>query len=339
MITIVILESENRTYLVRCLNSIARQTFVDYKIILIGRKYRTDDIKNFDLTIVSNLNEALKQISTEKVMFVNMTSVLTPNCLERIVCDENSSIAQLYIKSGDEFYCSKVNQLRLTGRIFNTDSIIKLYDKKNGTFKIDDFVIASGQIEVNTNAVIYDSFEEDNNLVSYACDNIFPLLVSEEKFFVIKNVIANTKNKDKNAKIIEYINENNDDVELILLVANEYISNAYVNAIQQRDNNSYCFVKTFFESIVFEDVEKVKLANVIGIDEFQFALMQNHDLNSFLSIKKELFKQTEMGNNADFSLSGFDLAEFVVDKFESGCLGCMTIVKSFKAWLVYKVKK
>lgn len=93
MITVIIPYSGDRTYLVRCVNAIKRQTCKDVQLLLIAaqrdeemaRQYGLEVIVNCDGRRYGGINEAIQRAKGEYLFFCSVTSVPAPNTLETLV--------------------------------------------------------------------------------------------------------------------------------------------------------------------------------------------------------------------------------------------------------------
>ncbi len=92
MISVIIPKEEEDFYLIRCLNSIKRQTYKDTEILLIDRNCEQDIIDKYSLKIVetdeiecSGLNKAIAQSEGEYIYFCSSSTVLAPDTFEKFL--------------------------------------------------------------------------------------------------------------------------------------------------------------------------------------------------------------------------------------------------------------
>lgn len=93
MISVVIPYSEDQTYLIRCINSIRRQTYKDVQLILVAaqcdlrvaQEYRLQVIENSGGQPYGGINEAIRKAKGEYLYFCSITSVPAPNTLITLV--------------------------------------------------------------------------------------------------------------------------------------------------------------------------------------------------------------------------------------------------------------
>lgn len=131
MISVIIPKYEDDLYLIRCLNSIKRQTYKDTEILVIDGNCQQDIIDKYGLRIVetetnkcNGLNKAIAQAKGDYIYFCNVSSVPAPNTLSSLLNEDDVTClyANSYVMVGNSFE-EKDRLLSCYGKLFDKSKI------------------------------------------------------------------------------------------------------------------------------------------------------------------------------------------------------------------------
>lgn len=147
MISVIICTAEGGDHLVRCLNSLKRQTFKDYETIILGSDCPDELINRYALKQIpcddysgdfcKALNKAVADAEGEYIFFTDTECVLSPNTFETLQCAGTDSFlyAKQYIAKGKNLQKISNTLLSCRGKLFKKRRISekKLKFKGNGS--------------------------------------------------------------------------------------------------------------------------------------------------------------------------------------------------------------
>ena len=134
LVSVIIPGFEDDTYLVRCINSIKRQTYKNVEIIVLknAELSKSENISGLRTLAIDNywkgLNTAIEQAFGEKILFCHVDSVLDIQLLEKLVCNNTAEafcFAQCQRPQGKNFTDITHNELTLYGKLFDKRLILQ----------------------------------------------------------------------------------------------------------------------------------------------------------------------------------------------------------------------
>lgn len=179
MISLIIPYCEDRTYLLRCLNAIRRQTYKNTEILLVANA-NDEKISNAKeefpaLQIVetsgdgkyAGLNQAIENAHGTYIMFCSMQSVPAPNVLTQLISDIESdsdtfSFGTSYISSGKDFSPYENTELNFYGKLFQREILMKDKIRLAEGFPLAEFLFVCQYlkhfqtIQIDENVYIYE---------------------------------------------------------------------------------------------------------------------------------------------------------------------------------------
>ncbi|MGN1155071.1 MAG: glycosyltransferase family A protein [Agathobacter sp.] len=302
MISIIVLNNQDETYLIRCLNSIMRQTYKDFEIILISGEKHEElkekyPIKTLQVKATSKyegINDALKMVSGEFLYFCSITSVLSPTALKELYIStiENPKSlvwASNYIQNGLKYLPAPNMEMSWNGKLFYSRDFIDVVPFYQGTKSFGEFLVILGYLKkypyfcFAPNVYIY----ENNDYrwdVSYSrfSDDEWELLISalleleDDTQSLILNILTTNieKNDIQSEKLAFMIQQHfPTNYKLNYLVAKPLIKEWWYNVQEKFDDDSLLclcnYIKSFISNKHFVD----QLLNIIGLKETQFSIL------------------------------------------------------------------
>lgn len=182
LVSIIIPESDNNTYLVRCLNSIARQTWPEIEVLLIEQANKkisfqkdcTGLIDSLSLRISDSLKSALENAAGEYVFCCSRTSYMTPNTINELIenlChtenDENTiAAASIYAPDDINYRRYEFGELSSYGKLIKTDLVnrcresVHIKSQSPDSESIFLAAISAKQVMFFREAQVYESDEQ-----------------------------------------------------------------------------------------------------------------------------------------------------------------------------------
>lgn len=328
IISVIILDFADDTYLIRCLNSIKRQTCGEPEFFLMNSEC-SENIKNtYKIKTISgstrqeSLNNALKLSQGKYVFFTSTTAVISPNVFEALMDGEkkirNATSAIFRIPRGNDFVECYSSPLCLYGKLFEKESLEKNnINFEDSLFLEERFVAKYLQLFSNLSSIktaeIYEtntelleqisSFGVDINQFEDLIRILVDTPVGSSKYFWYKfidkfidelyvKINGNLKILIPYiVKIAEYLNEKK---ELNYQLSGKYVKVYYENLLENEDSEAYEILKTYLKEFE-KDSEylNVMLAS-LNISLKQYEIMKDYDFEDYLFYREKMFDKTNV---------------------------------------------
>lgn len=358
MISVIVTVREEQKYLVRCLNSIQRQTYqnVETKIV------------NMEEDSGAEVSEAVHTAHGEYVYFCSSDSVLTDNIMEALISRNGGSDicpwVQVCTLEKMDYAWNRISNISFYGKLFHREKLCNVLEEAAVKGGVDETGIVMAYLEQCkdmveiTDAMVYES--EKRNLTGYAmpeeksCDYWKKMLQKaggckeKVRHYITEGMgeaIAETKNRAE--EIMYYAQELlHEEVWLNYVLSRETVK-GWWKIIRSSENQKVYLDFISYLSSYENEVLSEMLLNECGINVKLYEIMKQNNQKTFLQI---LDKARQEGNLSVLrepiimtiqeqpeDLSGSLLAEFVVAKYREGKLGLKTIITSLTAWIKFKI--
>lgn len=323
LISVIIPNLGEDTYLVRCLNAIKRQTYKDIEIIIICTSEQKQNVetlkKKYSLTVIERaeagyegINEAISKAQGQYIYFCNKTSVMAQNVLEELLKKAEKEPGKLlggesYVPAKNGYRVSSFGKMNIYGKLFAKD----LISKENMIFS-EDSVLAecvfvaqymkkSEDIEIDPEVYVYGADETylvprfDEKVDRQEWENLFSVLSSMEKTnadilsneyveLILKNGLADT---DIMCILEQYDHEN---YPLNYAVAEQVLPSLWTEICQEDDVEKSLILKDYFgryeEETNFFDL----LLSACGLNRKEYGHFKNNNLATALFFIRECKK-------------------------------------------------
>lgn len=295
LISIIILPFENNIYLGRCLQSIVRQDYSDYEIIIVDKHNQLDEnVNQYSIQlkkVYKEVNQAILNASGEYILFVNATDILAPNYIERILVQNPKiwKIARCLKYEGQSFIDKTDKMKSLAGKLFERNVILEnnMYDASKFLPEIIFLLKYSAQFE---------KIEVDDDLWFYN-DGLKEKFLNLTENFNIRDVynlidiINNELYSDEEVKIFyeelikQILESDNNEKEIIAIWTAEKLMGKYSGNLCLNFDISQNYLKPIFNLCLNEK-------NNILWNEFKNYFMSPMD-NNFQKILYKIYDLTD----------------------------------------------
>lgn len=380
MISVIVNVYDNQKRIVRCINSIKRQTYENVEIIVLTKDSLKDELCDVELKEVNadvadkckDISKAVSMASGEYVYFCSSDSMLTYNTLEEMAKQAGDPQALVYTSAytpdGQGYVSDKKINASICGKLFLREKLYEIVHENVKTKPGSELEVVMEYLKTCDKLIC----AEEASVYEAKEDNLFGSIAAKDmsaKYF--KNLLKTIMDNCKDIKIRNYLTAGvgeiiealmsdtsdmmlytsdllHEDIWLNYVIARKTVKSWWTKLNTENDNKSY---KKFVEYLSFFDDSLVAemLLNDCGINKSIFEIMKNNEQDVFASIMYNIEREQKCTLPANaviskvqkeeysYELSGVQLAEFVVDKFQNGNLGLKTILKSLKAWIKYKI--
>lgn len=329
-ISIIIPEYKDSRYLVRCLNSIARQRYQNIEILLVQEDSSHEICKKYNVKPIGEgeqwerLRYAVQKAEGQYVLFQRVTSVIAPNTLEAFVNnlndDENCYYIANYLgeKDGSFFPVSGI-EFGFYGHLFEKKKLLRAMEKENDLDRLlsVSFMVEYRKqfqkVEINEDACIYESDPEnvssdncravDLEQVEALSESISAMAAERiENKRVYDILLGNAKDTLNEIKIIGGIARNfSDDLEWNYSLARKYLVSAYKECFNVHSEELFEAIKQYL--LLWKEQKKFQelLLNEITIGREEKELFFGHSLEEYVFFKNhgihDSAKTEESGKN------------------------------------------
>ncbi len=309
LISVVIPYCKERKYLLRCINSIKRQTYTDIEIILVSDNQR-EEIE-YKVKVISTIKEAIKKAKGEYIFFCSNTSILTNNVLEELYVNivkegVDLSSVNVYVSNGVD-YTEYFTQISVFGKLFRKNWLQDISIEENSEYGLQEliakYLVKCNRIQESNRAIVY---ETDKAILSPEQTQKFEIETWKRVFELIGTDFS--KKDGIGTKIKQTVENSYEEKEVEHKVS--YLKNG--------DTQTFLIIS----EIISKKEEMVKGIEMPKIVEktVESEKEESVDIEAFLEV-----------------MSGELLINYVIGKYRNGSLGLKTIIKSFFAWMKYKL--
>lgn len=323
LVSVVIPAFEDDTYLVRCLNSIRRQTYDNVEILLAGNKCSEKVKKDYGITIISGksyedgLNKAIKSSCGEYILFCSVTSILAYSTIETLVAGmkQDSSCIYAVCRTPDkeEFTVSLPIEISLWGKLFRKEKIMEhaiIFDD-NYAMPQENFVLRYlGLYEKCVEDDSVEIYETDVDTLTCRRDCGVQEAELETIVKLLRNISLNTKaeflfnlisdviiglSPEQSLKYFKIIAEGfSAEKELNYKIAERYSKNYYVSLLKEKNDRAYEIFRVYLQCFELEREYLAVILDVLGISVEQYEIMQQHDLKEYLFYRNKVYDPVTM---------------------------------------------
>ncbi len=313
MISVIVPYAEDQTYLIRCINSVIRQTYSDIEIILITTNVetKTDLLERYPISFVkiengspyAGINEAIQRCSGEYIFFCNMTSVPATNTFLALLTHAVENQGSLWtgrVFSPPEKGCMYAEKMPLSwcGKLFKRDVItenkivvqefseiaeplfISEYLKDFESYETDSEVYIYESSEILSNIKWQDGDDENWNTMLLNISQLKPSIMHEMVHTLLKFI---EKNKIESDVLIWQVKQYlHNCFELNFVTAKPILQQWWLAATENRDEGKLELVKKYLSK--YEGVPDFLnlLLGTIGLSYRQYPYLSYDNLDDIL---------------------------------------------------------
>lgn len=306
MISVIIPEFEDDTYLIRCLNSLKRQTYKSLEIIIASNTCNEKIRKDYGIVTVEQgdywekLNLAIKISKGEYIFFYDVNSVMGTNVLYSLLKNTTQNIlyyAQCVYQKGAQFVPAENNEFSIYGKLFRKDFLRKekIMFQKRSVYPELEFVIE--YFKMYEKAFPYEGkyvYMKNKQLIQSEDISIGEI----EEFLNSIYIFEPEKLENLLFRVLEFCEPNNQmEIMLILAkyqteewnlnyrVAEKYLWNLYRECLNSKDENIFQNIKKYLGIFQDEKYFLRVLLNLIKLDEKQLGVLLQVTLEEYLFLQ------------------------------------------------------
>mgnify|MGYP002511483004 CR=1 FL=1 len=314
LISVIIPDEINCKYLVRCLNSICRQTYKNFEILFIGNELSEELIQRYEIKLIGGkgnqntgerFNTAIWQARGRYLLFCSMTSVLASNVLEELIKHAGNTEAcvraNYMLLDGENYESCEKAEISIYGKLFDKQTIDtnKIYFADGNIYMRERFVLTylhfyqrscvDEKIYIyETNKKIFDENQREGMDEKELCD-IIQLVknsVLEKKYVLLcdllEQIYFESDNEDCLVELVMKTAELlNTEKELHYMLAGKYVKEWYLQALKGK-NEFYEAVKRYLGYFKHNKFFCKVILNVCGIEEELYQMMEENELEEYL---------------------------------------------------------
>lgn len=322
LVSVIIPEVEDDTYLVRCINSIRQQTYENVEIILAGSDYPSKVERNCNIRIVSGvnrentLNKAIDISNGKYILFCSVTSILSYVLIATLIehAEKNAGCAYAFVRlpENENFSICRSTEISLWGKLFCKEKLLEnnIHFSENFSFSTEEFVL-------RYLALFTKSYEADHAEIYETDTRIFDRydkeLISEEEIervlLLFKNCILNSTadficnllkiirpdaSLESSFRYVVFIARNlNKEKELNYRMAEIYGRNYYTILKAKKDEEMFTNFKSYLRLFENEEEYLNVILKALMIGKEQYKLLTQYNLKDYL------FYMDKVPNSAD----------------------------------------
>lgn len=306
MISVIIPEFEDDTYLIRCLNSLKRQTYKSLEIIIADDACDEKIRQAYGVVTVGagdyweKLNSAIKISKGEYIFFYDVNSVMGTNVLYSLQENTTQNIlyyAQCVYQKGDQFVPVENDEFSIYGKLFRKDFLRKerIMFQKKSVYPELEFVIE--YLKMYESAIPYEGkyvYMKNKQLIRSDDISIGDI----EEFLNSIYIIEPEKLENLLFRVLEFCEPNNQmEIMLILAkyqteewnlnykVAEKYLWNLYRECLNSKDENIFQSIKKYLGIFQEKKYFLRVLLNLIKLDEKQLGVLLQVPLEEYLFLQ------------------------------------------------------
>ncbi len=327
LVSVIIPEFDDDTYLIRCINSIRRQTYKNVEIILI-RDFMPQNLKNIlNLKTIyygnywENINMAIAQASGSAVLFCHTNTVLENQLLEKLVAFNNTetfSFARCLKTDGKNFDNITCNELTLYGKLFYLKFITdktKCFDSEE-CFPELSFLCSYAhsfiKINIVENGYIYGESEDiynfiPNNVASFSrVENGFSLLnndnlIDRQAIFYLVEHAPESISREEWIKLAVKIDNQFHNYRLNYFIADNYLSEIFTICLNENDSCLFEKFKEYFSSFQKDERFMKVICPLFGMKEKEIDFLLSCSLDEYLFYEEHDFIEDTMTDSDNYT--------------------------------------
>lgn len=300
MISIIVPDCNDRTYLIRCLNALRRQTYQDIELLLVGTEYSNELLQEYHAICKPDLSAAVSAATGERILFCSMTSVLAVNVLEELSSGSKESGAWLsarcMVPDGSNFKAADDAGLSLYGKLFEKEKTLAvlaaLPDNAAWTnIFVLSYLSAFEKVEISETCFLYETVEQavelslpqnmsESELRSWFAQTT--RLTDADRHSLTRQWVALAAPEEAFFRVLMAAKCFPEDKALNYSLASAYIKNAYCSALAEQNEPLYDGVKEYFEIFNSEGAYQTVLCRLCEICEEQLDCMLRYGLKDYL---------------------------------------------------------
>ncbi len=362
MISVIISDCHDGIYLIRCINSIKRQTYKDLEIIAVWEE--NAEIKEIDgvtsirrlFDVKDTLDLICRTAHGDSILFTSYYTVMSPNSLEDL-CDQNRdeqiivTVNEVNTETNREDYdCVELHAL--SGKILNKHQLLDAIQVKGKSYCIDYEIwnrYKAHYKEVVKSETAYSYYsvcdEVESSRIDYNKEKFINTLkemetLDDTSISSLERYLVNRINYEKDLEdvcnvVCEYAG---DSYYLMMNIVVKHYKSLYEDSCRYLKRNEYERIKTFLVGLDTEEILQELALKQLNISCEMFSAMRRLDYKNYRYVVQDntLFGVTIHPEGVN-NLSGPELANFVISRYAAGRLGAGTIVKSVGAWIKNKL--
>lgn len=309
MISIIIPKCQDITYRIRCLNSIVRQSYKNYEIIVIGNDYTEEIIKEYKLKVVNikendekleGIQEAIKIANGDFIFFCSITSILAADVLQKlrtsIIDDKISIVSANYLIKENNVFQEKIDTIfLLLGKLWKKEVL-----EFTGT-EIEEAILQEQVYIYETDETAYEYsiqlFNEElfEKLVKAYLNSVSMKDVIQKNIVNILNSLEHIKLQ--NIIVTQLTTEETIDFEFKYQLAKDYVYKWYQMAEKNLDEEPFAYVKEYLTLIKNREDFLFVILQLLGINKTQYQNINKYNIRDWIFFKNKLIEEKALENN------------------------------------------
>lgn len=321
-ISVIIPQNEDHTYLIRCLNSICRQTCKNIEIVLTGADYPKEVIEKYPaVTRMENAGNTkeewlsiINKANGDSIYFCSETSVLAPNVLADLLVHaedgEAYMTAQCVLLEGENLSNCVKAEASIYGKMLKKEILLELLatNEIDGIYALEwavlEYLNRFQRLECDEQVFVY----ETNSQVFETHPPVFLEEEAQKKWLEkIKVYSVETRNAFIESWILAAIQEEQieqafsiaisvaktiSDKEMNYEIARKYVSGWYQDSLE-KEKYFYQLVLNYLECFEYQEEYLRVILGACGIEREQYELMKHCTLEDYLFFKDKPKEKTE----------------------------------------------
>lgn len=319
VVSIIIPEYPDHTYLIRCINSINRQTYRNTEIILVGT-YLAEELPGADeYTILADygtdkgegIRQAISAAAGEYIYFCSMTSVITANTLEELMLAEKNenvwTMGNCCIPDGKNFKRCRNMEISLYGRLYKKQKLMEdgLEYPSGCHFAAPIFVLSYlnlfAMTEVNDKIYIYETdtevfdIEKPERLNDSNVDQILTLFDKASETmrplatFLLKEIADKCIGLENPYYLIMSISKKfYRNYTWNTWIADNYVKKWYTYFLKYREAGLYQNIRDYLKLYEEEEDYLRVILSTCGLSEELYGYMKKYEAEEFLFYREKL---------------------------------------------------
>lgn len=304
MISIIIPEFKDDTYLIRGLNSLKRQTYKSMEIIIADDVRDEKIIENYGVKVVEQggywekLNKAIEMAKGKYIFFYDINSVMPVETLQNLYTNVQSDIfycVHCVYPIENEFFSIEGEKFRMYGKLFK-----RAYLRENEiVFKCEEiypeleFVYSYyrmyNDIFININECMYMNdiqiILNENISVKVLrsfLDKFVNIEHNELEYLLFRILDVCEENEKKNAMLMLAEKK---EWNLNYKLANKYLSNIYNMCLNTKDERTFEWIKRYFTVFKEQKYFLKTLLKTINLTEKELDILFDVSLEEYIFLQ------------------------------------------------------